>query len=262
LNSPSNELIGSFNSTQEVSFNVSIKLDTNITGLVDLIPEKSLLYFVNLQTFPLLFHFSSTNLRFRLVYNGTQNYVFPTKYRENSNSIVMYLVGDATIQQKTCTLSVNQSVCGDYIIPATVDGIRLFYPRIYLNFTYELYNAIKPTVGYQTATIIQFGPYLSLNRNYQITILFDGFVLKNYSVQVDFYCKVSGSTVEYPGTVYEAPGGKSLPETNKLTCIIPYFGLNQFSLNVSMRVPSISSESVLLNQNSITGYFAGIYFLI
>jgi hypothetical protein len=262
LNSPSNELIGSFNSTQEVSFNVSIKLDTNITGLVDLIPEKSLLYFVNLQTFPLLFHFSSTNLRFRLVYNGTQNYVFPTKYRENFNSIVMYLVGDPTIQQRTCTLSVNQSVCGDYIIPATADGIRLFYPRIYLNFTYELYNAKKPTVGYQTATIIQFGPYLSLNRNYQITILFDGFVLKNYSVQVDFYCKVSGSTVEYPGTVYEAPGGKSLPETNKLTCIIPYFGLNQFSLNVSMRVPSISSESVLLNQNSITGYFAGIYFLI
>jgi hypothetical protein len=256
LNFPSNEFNGSFISSKEVNFNVSIKVDTNITGLIDLVPEKSLLSFVNLQTFPLFFNYSSPNIRFRLVYNETQNFVFPTKYIVNSN-INMYLIGDPTIQQKPCSLSFNQTVCGDYEISSTVDGIRLFYPRIFLNFTFQLYDSFKPTVGYQTASIIQYGPYLSLNRNYQMTILFDAQVLKNYSVPVYFYCKVSGSTAEYPGNILVPD-----KETNKLVCTVPYFGFDQFSLNVFLRVPSVSHESVLLNNNLITGYFASNYFMI
>jgi hypothetical protein len=164
------------------------------------------------------------------------------------------------LQQKNCQSNFIQSVCGEYTIPADYKGIKLFYPVLSLRYENEaqqmIYRFKNPILGYQTSIIQNFGPFASLNRNYPLEIFFENPILITDTLLQnefkEYYCKANGSTIEYPAQYNLANSA------NTLSCTINYFGIEEITFNIFLRIPKVSNQSVLLNEKPKLGYFASI----
>ena len=189
-----------------------------------------------------------------LIHNNSQNYIFPEKYRTTSYQVEVNLQHSKnSINQKNCNTSSVESRCGDFTYDSFA-GIHIYSPSVYLSYlggTREaLIHSKNPLFGYQQGAIIQHGPLASLDRNYTLYFTFDSevFTLDDIAtkIQLDFFCNATGSNIEHKGFI---------DSTNSMHCTIPYFGIDEISVDINLRIPGISNESVILNRNSITGYF-------
>eukprot|EP01080_Neovahlkampfia_damariscottae_P002563 gene2563-3525_t len=254
MTTETDEITGYFNSSVEENFQVSIKVDSNITELVEIVPEKSKLEFIELKTEPRYFS-NDISPTFKLMNNNTQNYVFPSKYLSALYLVEMNFQNtDESLSHKICNLTSTESICGEYAIN-TFDGLRLYSPSIYLNYMSEgrqtLIHSTNAIFGFQKSSIINYGPLASLERNYEIYFNFEKTVFKidadaEKYITRNYFCNVTGSTIEYNAT---------LISSNELYCIIPYFGMDEILIDIYLRIPEISNDSVIINTNTITGYF-------
>jgi hypothetical protein len=167
---------------------------------------------------------------------------------------------DSELEQRNCTLNSTVSICGTYRVPFAFNGIKLYYPTLSLKYGNDaqqlLYRFKNPMLGYQTSIIQNFGPYASLNRNYPLEIFFQNSILATDTLLQnefkEYYCKANGSSIEYTAQYNVANSDRTL------SCTIHYFGVNEITFNVFLRIGKVSNQSVLLNENPIIGYFASI----
>eukprot|EP01080_Neovahlkampfia_damariscottae_P003049 gene3049-5221_t len=256
---PSTEVYANFNSSEEVHFGVSFKVQTNISQMVNIVPVKSELSFAALKLSPSFFSMDSSP-NFIIKHNNSKSFIFPEKYRNHPYIISMMLqhpTAENFISSANCTINSIESTCGNYSIPPSFEGIKLYKPQFYLTDSNTkntfLMNSTSSILAYQKGSVIDFAPLASLNRSYFIKMEFDNNILKHdtnlNSLSKEYYCRVNGSNIESQAVV-------DATKPNIIGCGIEYFGIDEIIVDMYLRVPDISNDSVLLNKRPITGYFA------
>ena len=96
--------------------------------------------------------------------------------------------------------------------------------------------------------MINLTPFASKSKSYtNLTLNFDVSTLRiNISENYGFYCRANHSNMSYTATVLSS---------TSIFCSFPDFGLKEIFMEIFMKVPSITSNDIVLSKNSIPFYY-------
>eukprot|EP01080_Neovahlkampfia_damariscottae_P009960 gene9960-2279_t len=250
----SSTISGSFYSSTEKSSNVFLKVNTSVIGLVDIVPFASRIDFHDIMLSPL--HFNIRNLiSFNLYFGSNMNYTVPSKYSSSPSRFVLFITQNSVTKSALCSVDSVSTICGPYNFMDSSKSVIVGVSHLeFQNLTSEnSFNLTFPktnVLGYKTSNVEKFFPKISLSKNYTMTVDLQDEVMKfgdSYLLQnSQFYCKINGSSIEYPAT---------LLSYKQFNCTIEYLGFNDIHLDLYLRSPQISNDSHLITTVSSTGYF-------
>jgi hypothetical protein len=250
----SNFLIGKFSSNVEKSLNVYLKVNTTVSGLIDIVPKASRIDFAQLKMTPLYFDKDEV-LSFPLLKSSNANYILPEKYLGSPTNAYLSMKQNEEISISPCNANNVSTICGPFLfvaaVPIFIAESTFFITNSSSGVDIILARTKTNVLGYKRTTVSQFFPKLSLSNNYTFTVYFTEEALRFSSSSLlnnsSFHCKINGSSTEYPVTVIDY---------KTLNCTIMNLGIDEIKVEVYLRVPLITNDSLLISKNSFVGYIA------